>query len=226
VSFFNRLVWIFVSPSRVFSDISEGRAPWWQPWVWQSILYVIAGLISLPIQRTVAELNLNDLPADQLQKQLELMDRFGWVQMAGTPFLLLLLGLLLAGVTYVLVTILSPQANFRKYFTLTLYVSIIGALSLIVGNVAVRMRGLDAIRTIEDSQITLGLGFLAPEGNTLVYGILSTINVFSIWSFVVLGMGLMAIFGMSRGNAIACVLPWWVIAVIFTVMGAAFSGMG
>jgi hypothetical protein len=222
----NRFIWIFVSPTRVFDDVRDGRSPWWEPWIWQSIIYAIAGYISLPIQRAVTELNADNLSPEQLEQQLSAIDRFGWLQVVATPPLILLLGLFLAGVTYVLVTILSSRANFRQYFTITLYASLIGGVAMLVSNIAVRLRGLDAIRSVQDAQVTIGLGFLAPEGSTAAYAVLSTINVFSIWSFVVLGLGLMRVFDMSRNQAIACVVPWWVISVIFSVLGAALGGLG
>lgn len=226
MSFLNRFVYIFTSPGRVFEDVSEGRSSWWEPWIYQSVIYVVAGFLSLPIQRKVAALNPRDLPPEQLKEQLELMARFAWVQIVATPPLLLLLGLVLAGITYVLVTILSSQATFKKYFTLTLYASVIGALSLLVSNLVVRWRGIDSIRTVHDAQVTLGLGFLAPEGSDVLFAVLSTVNVFTVWSLWVLALGLMYVFGMSRNAAVIAVIPWWLISVLFSVFGAAFGGAG
>jgi hypothetical protein len=224
--FVNRLIWIFVSPSRVFSDIREGAVSWWQPWVWQSILYTIAGYVSLPAQRAVAELNLDDLPVDQFEQQLTMMDRLWWVQLAGTPPALLLLGAALSGLTYVLVTILSSKAQFKQYFTIALYAGTIGSLSMLLSSVLVRMRGVDTIRAATDAQVSIGLGFLAPEGNTLLFAILSSIDVFAIWSLAVLGLGLVRVFDMSRNQAVACVIPWWIIYVIMAIAATAFGGMG
>jgi len=224
MSLVNRLVWIFVSPARVFAEIREGNARWWHPWIWQSVVYLIAGYLSLPIQRAVMELNVNDLSPDDLAKQLQFMDRFGVLQILATPVLLLLFSLALAGITYVLVTILSSRANFRQHFTITLYASIIGALSMLVSTVAVRMRGVETIRVPEDAQVSLGLGFLVPEG--VWHAILGSVEVFAVWSLVLIGMGLMHVFDMTRKQAIACVVPWWVIIALFAIMGQAFGGLG
>jgi hypothetical protein len=217
-------VWIFVSPARVFAEIREGNARWWQPWIWQSVIYLIAGYLSLPIQRAVMELNVNDLSPDDLAKQLEFMDRFGVLQILATPVLLLLFSLALAGITYVLVTILSSKANFRQYFTITLYASIIGALSMLVSTVVVRMRGVETIRVPEDAQVSLGLGFLVPEG--MWHAVLNSVEVFAVWSLILIGMGLMHVFDMTRKQAVACVIPWWVIIALFAIMGQAFGGLG
>jgi hypothetical protein len=224
MSLVNRLVWIFVSPARVFAEIREGNARWWQPWIWQSVIYLIAGYLSLPIQRAVMELNVNDLSPDDLAKQLEFMDRFGVLQILATPVLLLLFSLALAGITYVLVTILSSKANFRQYFTITLYASIIGALSMLVSTVVVRMRGVETIRVPEDAQVSLGLGFLVPEG--MWHAVLNSVEVFAVWSLILIGMGLMHVFDMTRKQAVACVIPWWVIIALFAIMGQAFGGLG
>jgi hypothetical protein len=226
MGFVNRLIWTFVSPTRVFDDIRNGEVSWWQPWAWQSILYVIAGYLSQPVQRAVLALNPQDLPPDQLEQQLATMDKLIWVQLAGTPPMLILVGAALAGITYVLVTILSSSASYKKYFTITLYANIIGAVSYIVSTVVLRARGVDLIRTAQDAQVSLGLGFLAPEGNSVLYAALSKIDVFTVWSLILIGMGLMKVFDMSRGQAIACAIPWWVIAFLFTLMGQAFGGMG
>lgn len=226
MSLLNRLVWIFTAPTRVFDDVREGRASWWEPWIWQSILYMIAAWLSLPIQRRIAELNPRGLSPDQLEKQAQAMAKFAWLQIVATPPMILVFGLALAGVTYIVVTILSSRANFRQYFTITLYSSIIGGLSMVVSNLVVRMRGVETIRTAQDAQVTFGLGFLAPEGHSVVAAMLSTVNVFSIWGFVILGLGLMRVFGMTRNQAIACVIPWWLISLALAAGGAAFSGLG
>jgi hypothetical protein len=219
MQFVNQLVWIFTSPTRVFEDIREGRIPWWQPWIWLSLLTMVATVLSLPIQHAVTELN-----SEMTQEQLDTIARFGWLQVLGQPLFVLLQQLLFAGITYVLVTILSSAATFRRYFTLTLFMSMIVSLGAIISSAVVRMRGVDTIRTIKDAQVSVGLGFLAPEGSDVLYGLLSSIDVFTIWSLAVLGLGLMHIFGMSRGQAIACVIPWWLISAALVVVGVALSG--
>lgn len=226
MSFVNRLIWIFISPSRVFADIRSGSVSWWQPWLWLSILATVAAYIAQPAQRAVTALNLRDLPPEQVEQQLEMMDRFGWLFPLPTPFLVLLFGAALSGLTYVLVTIISSNAKFKQYFTIVLYGGVIGVVSTLLSSILVHLRGVENIRTAMDAQISLGLGFLAPEGNSLLFAVLSTVEVFTIWSLVVIGLGLMRVFDMTRNQAIACVIPWWVIGAILALMGAAFGGMG
>ena len=225
--FFNRLLWIFTSPSLVFEDIKEGISPWWQPWVWMSAIYVVVGYFAKPIQTATIELNPSGLPPEQLDQQLEIMESWGyWAQLAGTPLIMLVVGLAVAGLSYILVSILSERANFKKYFTLTLYSSVVGALSSVVATMVIRMKGIDAIRSAADAKFSIGLGFLAPEEGALVRAVLTSVDFFTIWSFVLVVMGLMYVFDMSRRHAIYCVIPLWVIQVLFLLIGEVTGNMG
>ena len=108
----NRVLWIFVSPSRTFADVREGKVKWWEPWIVQAILATVAGYIAIPAQRAVLELNAHGATPEQLEQTLGYFDRFKWAQLAVVPPMMLLVGLALAGITYVLVTMLSSKANF------------------------------------------------------------------------------------------------------------------
>jgi hypothetical protein len=224
MNWLNRILWIVVSPSRTFADVREGRAQWWEPWIVQALLATLAGYVSVPAQRAVLELNVRGMTAEQLDQAIEYFDKFKWAQLAVVPPMMLLVGLALAGVTYIVVTLLSSKANFKQYFTVTLYASVIGGLSMLVSSAVVRARGVDAIRTPEDAQVTLGLGFLAPDG--VAHAILGAIDVFAVWSLFLIGMGLVHVFGMTRKHAIYCIIPWFLIYLVLAAAGKLIGGAG
>lgn len=225
MGFFNRFQWIFISPTRVFADVKEGNAPWWQPWVWISVIYVVVGYFSVPIQMAVLELNPNDVSADQLDQQIGFLESFWWLQLITTPIMMLVVTLIVAGLSYILVSILSDQANFKKYFTINLYSGIVGTLSTVLTTLVVRMRGIDSIQTVADARFSIGLGFLAPEEGALVRSVLLSVDFFSVWAYVLVVMGLMYVFGMSRKHAIYCIIPLWIMQVLFLVIGEVTGGM-
>lgn len=225
MAFFNRFVWILVSPSRVFDEIKEGAVSWWQPWLWVSIIYTIVGYFSLPVQRAVLELNPRGTPPDQLDQQIELMDKFGVVQLLATPVVFLVLGLIVAGLAYILVSILSEKASFKKFLTLQFYAGIISALSGIVTVLVVRMRGVETFRVAEDAQFSIGLGFLAPENGGLLKAVLGSVEFFAVWSLVIVAMGLMQVFDMQRKQAVICVIPIWLMSVLALALGNFFGGV-
>jgi hypothetical protein len=134
--------------------------------------------------------------------------------------------LIVAGLSYVLVSILCDRANFKKYFTINLYAAIVGTLTTVVGTLVIRLRGIDSIRTAADGRFSLGLGFLAPEEGALVRSVLLSVDFFSIWTYVLVVMGLMHVFGMSRRNAIYCIIPLWIIQILFLFIGEVTGSYG
>jgi hypothetical protein len=218
------LGWLFVSPARLFDEIRENRASWLQAWIILSVIYLVITWIGLPLQRVLLELNPTGMPADQLDRQLEMMDKYGKAQLVFAPALVLVTGLITAGISYVLVTVLASTATFRRYFTLSLFTSILPAAGYLLTSSIVRLRGLDNIVEPSDARLSLSLRALAPDGNAALAGFLGTFEFFTLWSFILLALGLRRVFGMSTGAAIACLIPVWLIYAAFAILGEVFGG--
>jgi hypothetical protein len=212
MAFFQRVLWIFVSPAAVFDDIKEDRVSWWQPWVASSVILMIVGYFSLPIQRAVAAMNPSNMPPETLEKQLEMLDKYGLLQtLIGTPVTILVIGLISAGLGYILVPILSERARFGRFFTIVLYGGIIASCTAVVNVLVIRMKGVDTLRAPEDAVFSVGLSFLAPAQGVVWKSLASSLELFGIWSLVVVAMGLMRVFEMPRNHAIWCVVPLWLL---------------
>jgi hypothetical protein len=221
---FRYLAWLFVSPSRLFDEIREDRAGWVHAWIILSVIYLAITWIGLPVQRVLLELNPAGMPADQLDRQIEMMDKYGKAQLVFAPALVLVTGMLVAGVSYVLVTVLSSAATFRRYFTLSLFASIVPGIGYLLTTTAVRLRGLEQIVEPSDARFSLSLRALAPEGGAALAGLFGTFEFFTIWSFILLAMGLRRVFGMSTGAAVACLVPVWLIYAALAILGEVMGG--
>jgi len=226
MNFLNRFVWIFVSPSRVFDDIKEHRVLWVQPYLIFSVLTMLVTWLSMPVQRILIEYNAQDLPSEQVDKQLEMMDKFGLIQLILVPAGVLLVSMVVAALCYILVTVLARTATFKQFFTLTLFTSVVSTTGQLLSTVIVRARGLDRIMEAKDAQMALSLKVLAPENSAALRGLLGSFEFFACWAFVLIALGLMRIFGMTRGAAIAALVPMWIIYVAALIVGEIFGGMG
>jgi hypothetical protein len=225
MNFLKRLIWIFTSPNRVFDDIRERRVSWVQPWLLSSFFYMIITWLAMPIQRAVMEVN-PDMTTEQIDQQVEMIDRFGWVWILLAPVGALLVTLVIAGLTYIAVTLASRAATFKQYLTLSFFCGIVGMAGQLISSVVVRMRGLERIAGAEDAQWSLSLRALAADAGPVVRGVLGGVEFFAIWSLVVLAMGLQRIFGMSRGAAIGVTALLWLLYVATMVLSEMFGGMG
>ena len=227
MGFFQRFIWIFTAPAKVFADIREGRAPWWQPWIWMSLITVIMAFFAKPIQIAVMELNPNNHPPEQVEREMEIFEKYGqWLQIGLTPVILLVVTLIVAGLTYIVVSVLCSKANFMKFFKITLYAGIVSSVSTVLSTAVLRMRGVDAIRSVDDARFSIGLGFLAPEEGNLVRAALYSFDFFAIWSLVLVVLGLMHVFGMQVRQAIYCVIPMWLISVAMLTIQEVVGGIG
>lgn len=227
MGFFNRIYWVFAAPTRLFADIKEGRASWWQAWIWLSIIYLVVGYFSMPINLALIEVNPQDLPPDQLDQQLAFFEGpLKWVQVAASPLIILVVSLIVSALAYIVVSILSEKANFKQFFALSLYASVVSSMANVLTTIVVLMRGVDTIRAVADAKFSVGLGFLAPEEGALIRALLGSFDFFAIWSFVLVVMGLMYLFELTRRQAIVCIVPLWVIYVGMLFLGEITGSFG
>ncbi len=226
MGFINHFIWIFVSPSKVFADIREGKAAWWEAWIWMTITGAIGAYFLLPVSMIVIEINETGVPIEQVDAQLDFIEKWGTLLLATTPIAVLAQSLVVFGLGYILVSILSPVANFKKFFTICMFSSIVANISVLLMALVVRMKGLDAIMTADDAEFSIGLSFMAPEEGALLKALFTSIEFFGIWALVLVAIGLMRVFDMSRKNAIICVIPLWLMFFLQRLMSAVFGGVG
>lgn len=224
-----RLLWIFTTPRRLYADITADRTGWWEPWVWASVLNMAVAYVGIPIQRRVIELNPNDLPADQLQKTLEAMERpiAKFVGVGSAPLGVLIFGGLFAVISYIAISVLSERSNFRKYFTLFLYSFVVVSVGILLSNIMLRLKGVENIRSFSDLTVSFGPAVLVdPEGSKILFSLLSTLDIFSVWSYLLLGAGAMYVFGLTKKGAILVVVPVWLLWVLVALVGTRMGNFG
>jgi len=227
MGFFNRFVWVFLSPSKLFQEIKEGKAPWWQAWIWISLMTMVAGYFMLPVSVAVMELNPQDLPLEQVDQQIDFVEKYGLILLAVTPVGALVQYLIAFGLGYILVSVLCQAANFKKFFTIGLYASIVANVASLLNVLIVHLRGgVDAIDAAADAEFSIGLGFLAPEDGVFLKSLLLSVEFFAVWALVLVAMGLMKVFDMPQRHAVYCVIPLWLLLFGQRLLQVAFGGIG
>jgi hypothetical protein len=127
---------------------------------------------------------------------------------------------------YILVSILATHSDFKRFFTIYLYSSIVASAGALLSVLIVRyVRGLETIREVQDATFSFGLGFLAISDNRFIQVILRSLDLFNIWFLVLVAMGLMYVFKMERNHAIMCVIPFWILTVLVMFGGSIMSSL-
>jgi hypothetical protein len=221
--FFQSIIEIFVDPFKVFARIGAGLT-WWKPFILVCAVAMILGYLMLPFQRRLIELNQRGVSEEQLQKTLEEFGKFGPATLILVPILLIVVYLILAGIMHIAINIMSSRSSFKKILSLISFCGIITMVEQVIGTVVLKMRGLESIESAEDLKFTLSLAPLIGSGKGLLHAVLQSLSIFQIWYYVVLILGIAAIFRISRKQAIMAVLPIWIISVLMILFGSKFGG--
>jgi len=230
-----RLVNVFAAPSKTFEDVKRNSG-WWVPYliaVVIGVLYAFALLhkIGLPAlvdgvirQSPALESRIaSSTPevAARIHSSIEMQFKFLYLG----PVFSLLAGLAAAGV-------LLATANFgaggKATYKEMLGVWFYGALPLAVFYllvIAAVYGGVAGDNFNIKNPIGTNVGFYltgADLPQTLM-PLLSALDIFAIWTAVVLTIGVSTVAGIKRGGAAAIVFGWWIVFILLQTVGAAFS---
>jgi len=230
-----RLVNVFAAPSKTFEDVKRSSG-WWVPYliaVVIGVLYAFALLhkIGLPAlvdgvihQSPALESRIASATpevAARIHSSIEMQFKFLYLG----PVFSLLAGLAAAGV-------LLATANFgaggKATYKEMLGVWFYGALPLVVFYllvIAAVYGGVAGDNFNIKNPIGTNVGFYltgADLPKTLM-PLLSALDIFAIWTAVVLTIGVSTVAGIKRGGAAAIVFGWWIVFILLQTVGAAFS---
>ncbi|UCH83680.1 MAG: YIP1 family protein [Candidatus Latescibacterota bacterium] len=220
-----RVLAIFHAPTKVFGDVDRG-SPWWEPWIAVSLINMITAYLIIPINIRLFELNPQGFSAEDVSRGLESMQalHMKYLGVYTAPFSVLFAAMVFSSVSYVVVGVLSDRPDFKKHLTVYLYSSVIVSMGILLSNLIVRWNGVENIQSIGDAVAPLGPAAFVQPGQKIWFAVLSTLDVFSVWSYVLFGLGVMYVFDLTRRGALLTVLPYWLLAVLIALVGARLGG--
>lgn len=221
--FLSSIVDIFVDPFKVFARIEAGLS-WWKPFVLVTVVTTILSYLMLPFQRRLIELNTRGMNEEQLQKAVEGFGKFAPLTLITVPIFLIIVFLIIAGIVHLVVNIMSSRSDYKKTLSLISFCGIITIIEQIISTAVLRMRGVESVESAADMKFSLSLAPLLSDGKGLLNAALQSLSIFSIWYYVVLVLGIAAIFKLSRKAAIVPVLPIWIFGVLMLWIGGKFGG--
>ncbi len=228
-----RVIDTFIAPSKTFTDLRRS-ASWWAPFL---LIVIVSMLFVTVVDRKVGfrkvvenaiqlqpkrAAQMDSLPADQREKAMR-QQAFGTkIFSYAIPLIALLIYSVLAGVLLATIKFgLNAEVKFGTLFALVVYtrlpqllMSLLAIFSLLAG-----VSG-DAFN-IENPAATNPGYFLDPSSSPVLRTLLSSLDVFSIWTMVLVAIGISCISKVKRGTAFAIVFGWWAVLVLLRVGMAA-----
>ena len=197
-----RLANVFIAPKKTFEDLKRNSS-WWVPWLISAVFTLIFSIIAVQkidmarfVQEQVdrspsAQKRLENLTPEQRAQGMAIQATITKVGFYVAPVLALLGGLIVAAVLMAVYNfVLGAEVPFMRAMAVVFYASIPGILGTILLIISFLASSDPNTIDITRNPMPTNPGFfLDPEGNKVLYGLASAIDVFKIWWVCLLGLG-------------------------------------
>lgn len=227
-----RIVDTFIAPSKTFTDLRRS-ASWWAPWL---LIAISAALFAYAMGKQVGFEQISKsqiehskradqfdkLPADQQAAQLRISAKIVGFFTYFSPFLILLyalIGTLVLWLTFKVA--LGAETTFGQAYAITMYSWLPGVIGGILGTVSLfagsNPEGFDI-----NNPVGTNLGYYLDAETTgkFVRAMASSLDVFTIWTIVLVGIGYSCTSKVKASTAIIVVAVWYLVFKLVT------SGLG
>ncbi len=229
-----RVINTFVAPSSTFLDIRRKQS-WWVPWLLSSIFSLVFVVVmgqkigyeqiirnELAKNPSRAE-QVEKLPPEQRQRQMEISTKMVQYISYTAPVTNLIVSLVIAGILLGVFNFgMGTEITFGQSLAIVFYgmlpfliSSVLGIVSLMIG---VDPEGFNARNPVASNPAY----FMDPLQHKFVYGLLSAVDVFSLWCVVLLGIGYASVSKLKRSTAIVTILGCY---LLFKVIAAGISAL-
>lgn len=229
-----RVVDTFLAPGKTFTDIRRS-ASWWLPWLLTAIVgwamvYVVDKKIGIEkvVENQMAmspkqAAKLDQLPPDQRAAQMETVVKFNRVIAYAFPFISLVIAAVIAGVLLGTFNFgLGAELKFKHCMAVTLYSWLPGVIKALIAILAVSIGGGEGFTF--QNPVASNLSGLVDPSSHFLYALATSLDLFTLWSLVLAGIGYSCLTKVKRGTCMGVVFGWWAVVVLAGAgIGALFA---
>lgn len=229
-SSFGRLIGVLVSPAKTFRSIAE-RPTWGAALV--ALLLVSAAVGFVAGQRTdyrdmitqSIQKSGREVPAEQLDKQIEVMQKAGpYFSALGAPVVIVLFSLIAALLYWIVFKLLGSDFSYKSSLAVTLHAAMPAVVSLLLSLPVILSRKTLGYADLKSgSFLQSNLAFLArPDAPAWVTALYASVDFFAIWSLVLSILGYRAV---SRLSTQAVATTVVVITLLFVTLRVGLAAL-
>ena len=211
------LVNIIMEPSKVFEHIKE-KDDWWIPFVLFVIVTWVFLWISGPALARITAQKMAEMGVDrEIPKFVE------FIKYLGAPIGTLVMWLIVSTLLWFLTNSFGADWNYIKALDLYAYSNVVQVIRSVLSVIILLIRGIPNIMTFKDLNVATGLNLLFSPENPRLYALVSGIEVFTIWQFILIAYGVSEITGISKKKTA------WISVIIYLVtlgFGVIFARKG
>ncbi len=229
-----RVVDTFIAPGKTFTDIRRS-ASWWLPFVLIAVsslalVYVVDKKIGMDkvVENQMAlspkqAAKLDQLPPDQRAAQMEGIVKINRMIAYAYPVLLLIIAAIMAAVLLGTFNFgFGAELTFNRCLAVTWYSWLPGVVKGLIAILAVSIGGGEGFTF--QNPVASNLGGLVDPSSHFLYAVAVALDLFTIWTLILAGIGYSCVTRVKRGTCMAVVFGWWVVVVLAgAAVGAVFA---
>lgn len=174
------------------------------------------------LAREAIEANPN-IPPDKAAGAVGMTKGIMKVSMYASPVLIVVVLLISAGICLLAFKMFGGEGDFNQALSVTVYSWFPRLIKGVLGAVVMLSKGSMSIYDLQNP-IMSNLGFLFdPKTQPVQYAIGSAVDVFNIWSLVLLIIGLATMSKFSKAKSAAIVIVLWLIVNLLSLIGPAMQ---
>jgi hypothetical protein len=235
LSQWQRVACTFTAPSKTFEDIKRGNRSWWMPFIVLALVgYIFFAAVALKItMQTVVDNQIHLSPKAQEQmaqatpEQREKGNKF-WLVFTEAMFLGgPVFGLaMFAVLSFVLLGTIKfafgGRATYSSIFAVYYYAWLPQLIKPLLGIVVIYAGMAPESFNVKNFAPTNLGAFLDPaDTNKALYALATSLDAVTIWTLVLLSIGIATVAGVKRSSGYIAVFGWWAVTVLFGVGFAA-----
>jgi|ERR1035437_1238259 hypothetical protein len=234
LSQWQRVMNIFFAPSKTFEDIKGGKRSWWLPFILLALVgYILFAAVTFKIgMQQVAENQVRLDPkaeermAQATPEQREFSAKLSvnitkGIFIGGPALTLIVVALGTLGLWGTINFVFGGKASYGSIFAVWMYASLPAIVKTLLGVLVVHAGAAPESFNIRNFAPTNLGAFMNPlETNKVLYAMASSLDLITIWTLVLLGMGTAIVAGVKRSSGYVAVFGWW---AIFTLIGVGWA---
>lgn len=229
-----RVVNIFVAPSKTFADLNRNPS-WWLAWI---LLSVFALIFIYSIQKQVGfdQVSKNEIAAspkavermeklspEQRDRQMEISESFTKYFSYGVPVFILIGCIIIAAVLMATYNFgMGAEIKFGVALAVVFWAYMPGILRSLLAAISL-FAGADPEGFNIRNPVATNLGFfISRTDHPALYSLLSDIDVFSIWICVLMAIGFATVSKVKRSTSMSVIFGWY---VVVSLLGAGWVAL-
>lgn len=231
-----RILNTFIAPKKTFADLRRSAA-WWAPFLLMvicSMAMVYTAGQKIGFRRIMenqmqaqpkAQARLENLPADQRERQMEQGAKVTGIISYIFPVFSLLIWLLIALFLWATFKVgVGANVSYGTSLGIVVYSALPLSLKVVLATLSI-VAGMSPESFSFQNPLASNPGyFMNPADGVFLYSLATGLDIFMIWTLVLTAIGFTCVSKIKTGTAYAVVFGWWLVLTVGgAAVGAAFS---